>query len=548
MYILGLNGGLRHDASVCLMQDNEVIFMAEEERFIYKKHATSEVPTKATLAALNHAGITMDDVDHISLGWEITDDTLDIIEPLLSHRLLAPKSLPSISMVDHHMAHAASAYYSSGMDEATIVVIDGSGEHGQATSLYHGKGGQLKLLDALGHEHSLGHFYEAATRYLGMKSGNEGKTMGLASYGEVIDPIEPLKVLPSGYRVTLKNKYIEQNRDSSIVLSWFDWFQEQFGKRIIPDLWLERDTNQFYYENPYTQNHKNIAASVQHALQEAILSTCKMAIQATGCRNLVLTGGVALNCSANGKVMDSGIADELYLLPASSDAGTALGAAQLCYLHQSQATKPLQPIRSAALGTRYSNDEVLQAIKHFGLTAKRCDDIALEVAKKIGENKVVGWFQGAMEVGPRALGQRSIIANPSSKAMLDHVNVVKGREAWRPLAPSLQREHAGDYLENDMFEPFMLTARKVKEELRDQVSAITHVDHTCRPQLVDKQTHPRYWQLLEYVKQQTGHPMVMNTSFNLRGQTIVCTPRDAIQTFYASPIDCLAIEDYLLVK
>ncbi|ABK43132.1 Carbamoyltransferase [Magnetococcus marinus MC-1] len=548
MFVLGLNGGLGHDPSVCLMRDHEILFMAEEERYTRQKHARHQAPIHATAAALQHAGITMNDVDYIAASWMLNPTNQGALEGLLKSKSFLGLRVPKIVQSEHHLAHAMSAYFSSGYDDAAILVVDGSDAEGFSTSIYKASGYHVEKIQSFPVHDSLGHFYDAATRYLGMKNGNEGKTMGLACYGEVIDPIEPLEITEDGYQVNLSNLFPDDNDDFGTIKMWFAWFEHQFGASPYTRPEFNHNASQFHYEINFTQHQKNVAASVQRALERVLLNLAKQALHKSGSRNLVLSGGVALNCSANGFLLAQGIADSIYLMPASHDAGTALGSAQYCYQLYHPNPQKFQPLRSAALGSRFTNDDVAATLKRYNIKAKRCDDIAATTAKSLAEDKVVGWFQGAMEVGPRALGQRSILANPSRQGMLDHVNHIKGRETWRPLAPSMQREHAADYLEIADFEPFMLNARQVKQEMRNEIAAVTHVDNSCRPQMVDKQTHGRYWHMLEHLKGYTGHPVTMNTSFNLRGQPIVCTPTEAIQTFYSSGLDCLALEDFLLEK
>jgi len=554
MYVVGLSGGFGHDAAACLVRDGRLIAMVEEERLVRLKRAPGVAPVHATLACLAEAGLTIDEVDRIALSWvpehdPTTKSSKEAIQGLLQHDAFHGHTLPKIEIVDHHLAHAASAYYSSGFARAGILVVDG---HGEGISVTSGYGDATTI--ALNHhsygvEQSLGHFYNSVSRYLGLGDSSEGKLMGLAAYGQPVYDIPIIQLTDDGYRIAIPEQPDRPTHERYLNTRrfWDTWLCQHFGTRLIPDYHFDADNGRLRQNLPFTERHRNIAASAQQKLEQVIQLLAQQIVAQTGSRNLVLAGGVALNCAANGALLRSGIIDNIYLFPASHDAGGCLGAAlEVC--RWEGAVEP-ELIQTAAWGPAYSDAAIDRTLKHMRLDATYHDDIASVAAELLARNYVIGWFQGRLEVGPRALGQRSILANPRSTAMRDHVNQqVKYRELWRPFAPSVLAERAGAYMQKSTPSPFMLLAFQVAEEQREAIAAVLHVDGTTRPQTIDRDVNPLYWQLIRAFEQHTGLPMVLNTSFNLANEPIICSPTDAIRTFYACSLDALVLGHFLIVK
>ena len=464
---------------------------------------------------------------------------------------------------EHHLSHAASAYYPSPFESAAILTLDGVGEW-TTTSLAHGKGSDLNVLKEIHFPHSLGLLYSAFTHYTGFKvNSGEYKVMGLAPYGE------------PRFADLIKENLLNIADDGSFQLdmSYFDYatgltmtnekFHELFeGQPRIP-------------ESEITQRDMDLAASIQKVTEEVILKLAKDVAQETGERNLCLAGGVALNCVANGILLREGIFDEIWIQPTAGDAGGALGAAlSTWYLHhQNERTvaEERDGMKGAYLGPEFSDAEIEAELIAYGAIYKKCSENELidHVAAALLEEKAIGWMQGRMEFGPRALGGRSIIADPRSKLMQKQLNLkVKYRESFRPFAPSVLREDVGEWFEQDTDSPYMLFVSDVKKNKRRKMSeaekalfgieklnvprsdvpAITHVDFSARIQTVHADTNPQFHAVISKFKQKTGCPIVVNTSFNIRGEPIVCTPTDAYKCFMGTELDVLAIGNFLLHK
>ena len=554
MLTLGINYQGLHDSSACIMRDGKILFATAEERVSRIKH-DSRFPVNAIKACLDYAKVQPDELDYICFGWPRAEQAYFYeTKSFLTGKLKSDwfgstlsftrnwfqkggmnqfknafgSTSATVIQVDHHLAHAISAYAFSGFKEATIVIIDGSGAW-ETTSIWYGHDGKLDPVLTIPWPNSLGLFYAEFTHYLGFqKYSDEWKVMGLAPYGQPGIDLSNFIRIDSPYWVDGKGLLGDRYDDVSAI------------SRVLGD---KREP-----ESKIEQRHQDIAYAVQEACEQCMLQVVKMAIEKTGCRNLCLAGGVALNSKANGKIFTSGLVDQIFIQPAASDDGTALGAALFPYL-KIDGKLPMTTMRNAYLGHEFSDRHIEQLLKTYKLRYTHLDNPAETAAEMLVESKIIGWFQGRMEFGPRALGNRSILSDPRQPEMKDKVNdAVKFRESWRPFAPSILAESVGDYLENVKDSPFMILTDQVKADKQSIIPAITHVDGSARPQTVEKEINPLYWQLIKAFEQKTGVPVVMNTSFNLRGEAIVCTPAEAIRTFMTSGMDALFLGSYILEK
>jgi carbamoyltransferase len=431
--------------------------------------------------------------------------------------------------VDHHLAHAISAYGFSGFDEAAVVVMDGRGAW-EATSIWHGRGGRLEPILTIPFPDSIGFFYSGFTEFLGFQpNSDEWKVMGLAPYGQpAVDLSAFIDVKTQPYRVAAKA--VAANGTASLAGA-----SALLGARRVPESEIE-------------ERHKNIAYAVQDACETAMLNVVKMAIGKTGCRNVCLAGGVALNSKANGKILVSGLVEKFFVQPAATDDGVALGAALAPYLDNNRKL-PNQAMRHGYWGPSFDDNAIEGALRTYKLRFSRLSDPASTAAELLSQGKILGWYQGRMEFGPRALGSRSILADPRDPEMNAKVNnAVKFREWWRPFAPSMKKESASEYLESATDSPFMILTAQVRPEKRRVIPSVTHVDGSARPQTVEKDINPLYWRLIDEFGKRTGVPVIMNTSFNLRGEAIVHTPTEALRTFFSSGMDALVIGSFLVEK
>ena len=547
-----------HDSAACIVRDGELLFAVAEERLSRVKHDAG-FPHLSIQACLRFAGVRADQVDEVCFGWQAPRATsacdarcfLTGRHPASYHyvasaatqgllmwrrrggmrdferRFGAPKG--RMRFVDHHLAHALSAFAYSGFREAAVVVMDGRGAW-EATSIWHGQDGRLEHVLTIPWPNSLGLFYAEFTDYLGFQRySDEWKVMGLAPYGQPGVNLRDF-IVPDGapYRVAARRLLGRSPDDLSAI-------ESLLGPRRAP-------------ESDLDDRHKNIAYAVQDACEEAMLAVVRLAVEKTRCRSVCLAGGVALNSKADGKILTSGLVEQIFVQPAAADDGAALGAALAPCLDAGGRT-PQTPMRHAYLGPEYSDAEIEAALRTYKLRYTRLDDPARTAAEFLAQGTIVGWFQGRMEFGPRALGSRSILADPRDPEMNAKVNnAVKFREWWRPFAPSLKREAAGEYLESAVDSPFMILTAQVRPEKRSVIPAVTHVDGSARPQTVEQSVSPLYWRLLDEFEKITGVPVIMNTSFNLRGEAIVNTPTDALRTFFSSGMDALVIGGFLVEK
>jgi carbamoyltransferase len=567
LYILGFDC-YGHDSAAALLQDGEIVAMAEEERFIRRKH-TMEFPAHAIRYCLDEAGITIDDVDHIAYYWDhglhVWDQIWHIVRyfprslGLLRSRL-GPNFMPMLRLertlrdklglsarskaqkilrAEHHACHAASAFLLSPFQEAAILSIDAVGEWA-STWLGVGEGDQFRKLDEISFPHSVGMLYGSVTEYLGFRfASGEGKVMGLASYGdpEVYLPKfrEIVTLEPKG-RFSLDMRYFEYHlRGRGHWVS--DAFVELFGPPRQP-------------EGPIEKRHEDIAAALQRITEEIGLHIAEYLHEATGKPNLCLAGGVALNSVMNGRILQEGPFDEIFIQPAANDAGTALGAA--LWVHSTLLKQPRPaPMEHVYFGPSFTPEEIAATLANYDgrIRYRKVEEPWRVGAELVAQGEILGWFQGRMEVGPRALGNRSIIADPRRPDTKDILNAkVKHRESFRPFAPSVLEEAIGEYFAPDYPSPYMIMVYDVHPEKRDVVPSITHVDGTGRVQSVKRAVNPPYWRLIKAFEDLTGVGLVLNTSFNVRGEPIVCTPTDAVECFLGTGIDRLIIGNYLVEK
>jgi carbamoyltransferase len=554
---IGFNYSQMHDSSACIARDGELLFAVAEERISRIKHDAA-FPHRAIRACLDFAKVRPNQLDYICQGWPAPRSLFatdlkcflrgqypfTYLNLLNSARLYASMAQQNggfqrftnlfgqtrarMRFVDHHLAHAISAYSYSGLDNAAVVVMDGRGAW-EASSIWYGHDGHLDHVLTVPWPNSLGLFYAQFTQYLGfVPNSDEWKVMGLAPYGTPgVNLNEFISLNHESYRVNAPLLLERSNGTSAIA------------KRLGPERTPESEIEESF---------KNVAFAVQDACEVAMLALVKLATQKTNCRNVCLAGGVALNSKANGKIQASGIVDNIFVQPAASDDGVALGAVLAPYLDNG-GRLPMQPFRHAYLGLEFSDAEIEKALRTYKLRATKLDNVATTTADLLADGKIIGWFQGRMEFGPRALGDRSILADPRDPEMNTKVNhAVKFREWWRPFAPSMLREVAGEYLENACNSPFMILTNLVKPEKRGIIPSVTHVDGSARPQTVERDINPLYWNLINEFGKRTGVPVVMNTSFNLRGEAIVNTPTDAVRTFFSSGMDALVIGSYMVEK
>jgi carbamoyltransferase len=546
-----------HDSAAALFVDGKLRFAAAEERFSRIKKDRG-FPRFAIQAALDNVGIRFDELDGVAFGWNRPGlDPLHTMKQSLAGRLPRSKGWTVDQIyhlgsqlrlrggmgplgerfgrprqnwfVDHHEAHAWSTYACSGFEEALVLVVDGWGAW-QSTSIYRARDQALELLKTIAYPNSLGVLYESFTDLLGFERNNdEWKVMGLAAYGLPSYNLDSfIRLTPGGYRVDGKSLSGRAYGDLSYLVG-------RFGSRRNPEVCI-------------SDEDRNLAASVQQATETALLVLVREGLRLSQSRNLCLAGGVAMNSKANGKILASGMVDRIFIQPAATDDGTAVGAALAAHSRLGLPV-PRWELDDVYLGPGYSDAEIESVIGAYKLPSVRLNDVAAATAKLIASGSIVGWFQGRMEFGPRALGNRSILADARDPAMKDRVNeCIKFREGWRPFAPSCLAERAHEYFEPAYPSPFMILTFDVRPEMRSVIPAVTHADNSARVQTVRRDVSPRYWELISAFERLTGVPVIMNTSFNLRGEPIVCSPKDAVRTFYSSGMDFLVLGDHMIAK
>ena len=573
MVIVGYFNGI--DPAVCLVRDGVIESYVEEERLIRYKHAPYVFPNRSLDYCLKQAGIGIGDVDAIAYGWDVPrysnggmsafyeqvnakhppdQGTLSWQKSLLGMfnegtvreglrrqmvSFFGTAEMPPLRFYPHHASHAVTAYYLSPFEEALIVTIDGSGDS-QCATVWLGTGDRLELIHEVNIPDSLGWFYAAITEFLGFDAyDGEYKVMGLAAYGrpnlqfrEALEQVVP--VAADGWSYHVDPKFIHHGAHT---------YSGRFTDQLVSVLGLPPRQGPV----PLTPIYEDLAFEAQRLLEDRVLGFVRHFRETTGRRKLCLAGGVALNVKMNSHLRRSGLFDDIFVFPIPSDSGTAIGAAVGVY-HELTGRRP-KPLDHLYFGPEFSDEEIELQISSCGLRYRVCDDIAEATADLLVEGKVVGWFQGRMEGGPRALGGRSILADPRSIESRDRVNAaIKFREYWRPFCPSLLEERAAGFVRDAAPAPFMITAFEATEQASQLCPAIVHVDQTMRVQTVNGHGHPRFHQLLEAFERRTGVPVLLNTSFNVKGEAIVCSPRDALRTFSSTGLDALAIGRCLIEK
>lgn len=575
MYTLGINA-VYHDSAACLVRDGQVLAAVEDERFTHVKHgkrpipfSTYELPFHAINYCLQEAGITLTDIDHVAYsydpylllgqrgqdvenmhvtlplepsahdipaGWESVWDPLFVSSIVNAPRHLAGGAPHHLKkrfgsarsdgpfqwhFVEHHLAHAASAFLPSPFESAAVLTLDGRGE--KATTSYSlGEGNSLIRLDQVNMPHSLGLLYEDVTAYLGfLPSSDEYKVMALASFGKprYLADFQDIVRLGQDGHYTIEPPRLE----------------ERFGPARLRG-------------GPLEQRHYDIAHSLQVVLEESVLTLTNWLYEMSGSDALCLAGGVALNCVMNARLRDRGPFKRIWVQPAAGDAGTALGAAMWVDAQQRPSSRRAYRMEHAFLGPAFRDDEIEAFLRWSKLPYRRSARLVEEVADLLVQDKVIGWFQGRMEFGPRALGARSILASPLHASMQARLNDIKDREDFRPVAPVVLEEEAAHWFARASTSPFMLFVYDVLPEQAERIPAVRHVDGTARIQTINRQQHPLYYDLLKAFQTRTGVPVLVNTSFNTRGEPIVCTPRDAVECFWTSPLDALVIGSFIIEK
>ena len=564
MDIVGL-AAYAHDSAACLVRDGVPVALAEEERFNREKH-TDVFPAGALRFCLAQGGIALSQVDEVALSWDpwyrferrlwivarYAPRSLDFsghhrrkwrsltrVPGLLQHELGGGRF--RFRFIRHHLTHAASAFYATPHEDAAILSVDAAGEW--ATAVYAvGSGNRIRILGEIPYPHSLGFAYGAITQVLGFRlCSDEGKVMGLAPYGKPRHRELFRRIIRFD-----EGASISSGRGLRLDLSYF---QHHLGKGFYPSARLVAELGGCRAKDePLDDRHADIAYGIQERCEEVMLAMARKLHEATRSPRLCLAGGVSLNSVANGKILAHGPYQEVFAQPAANDAGGALGAS--LYVAHAIHDQPRRFVMDhASFGPEYSDRELEAAVKASGLPHARRASIERDTARLIAAGKIVAWFQGRMEWGPRALGNRSILADPRRADMKEILNArVKHREAFRPFAPAVLAESAGEYFESDYPSPFMLLVSAVKESRRADLPAITHVDGTARVQTVTERANPAFHRLLSELGRITGVPVVLNTSFNVMGQPIVCTPAEAIECFRGTGIDQLALGPFLLWK
>ena len=599
--ILGISA-FYHDSAAALLIDGNIAAAAQEERFTRKKH-TAKFPTNAIKYCLEYSGYSIDELDAVVFY----DKPLLKFERLLeTYYAFAPKGLFQFLMampvwlkeklflkrliydelakiekyekkkmnllfLEHHLSHAASAFYPSPFKEAAILTIDGVGEWATASMCY-GKDNEIKMLKEMKFPHSVGLLYSAFTYYLGFRvNSGEYKLMGLAPYGN------PNSDQTKEFIQLIKEHIVNVKDDGSVWLNQ-DYFDYSTGLRMVK----EKEWKKLFGFPPVKtdgkieQKHCNLAYAIQNVTEEIVLKMAKEVKRITNSDYLCMAGGVALNCVANGKLLKEKIFKDIFIQPAAGDAGGALGAAQIAHYMYYDQERILKGTADSMLGTYlgpdYSDKEAILSFKKHKAVYKKIEnfvDLCNEAADLIDKGNVVGWFQGRMEYGPRALGNRSILGDARNKEMQKKLNLkIKYREGFRPFAPSVLYEYSKEFFDLPVSSPYMLLIADVVEKRRrklpdnyydmdlweklyyerSDVQSITHLDFSARIQTVHKETNPRYWQLINTFKEKTGYGVIVNTSFNVRGEPIVCTPEDAYKCFMRTEMDYLIVNDFILKK
>ncbi len=555
-----------HDPSAAIFEDGKILYAVEEERLNRQKHAIGDFPHKAIQSCLEYCDIELSDLEKIILPYDpklqtniFTQEIREAlsygnsplekiyhasksieelaiarfypttkIERELEYHYSGP--LPKIEMRSHHACHAASAFHPSGFDQAVVLTIDGQGEY-DSTVVWHATSAGLKRIRTFEFPNSLGHFYGIVTEYLGYNAFNgEGKIMGLAPYGKANSEIE------SALRehIDIQAEYdVTALTGSGNIQKGVERLESILGRE------QKKDTRKF------TDWEKDLAFVTQQLLEEIVADLTRHYTQELGLSNVALSGGVALNCKMNKKIMELDCVDNLFIQPVANDAGLSIGGGMIDYL-----PREVPEMSTTYWGPRFSNDDVESLLQKNKVDYVKPDNLAHHTASRIADGKLVGWFQGRLEMGPRALGNRSIVADPRTVESRDRVNkYVKHREEWRPFAPSMLEQAADEYLVNQENSPYMIKTFDTIPETRDDITAVLHPgDNTTRPQTVSQDQNPRYYSLISAFEELTNVPVLLNTSFNDHGEPIVTTPTEALKDFYGMGLDVLVLNDFVVEK
>ncbi len=546
MKVLGLNGWTErgHDGGASLIVDGKLVFSVEEERLVCRRHAYDSVPTESIKAALEYAGLTLDDIDKFVFGWDYEKIYEMIGDKFISKEEMAEKLLGDkkyagkLEYLTHHIAHAYSTFTPSNYEKALVFVIDGQGEY-MGTSLYwmNRKNNTMKLL--METPISLGYFYAAITKQIGFRGGEEGKTMGLASYGKPVyaDALRKLIGLDENgdLRCVFHIDKVSKDEEDATIEKWGTFLSE-----IIPPR-----TGRIIEVDESIIPYANLAASAQQILAEIMTGVIRKYVSLTNTHDVCLAGGVALNCPTSSAIEQMEEVDHVFVQPAANDGGISLGAAIKGAIDMGDDVK-IEMI--PYVGPEYSEDKIKEAIIAKEYEYERFDNIAEVIARLLSEGKIVANYQGRLELGPRALGNRSLLASPENYEMLVRMNELKGREVWRPLAPAVMYDHQTECFDSDIFSPHMTKNFMVLNEMKNRLEAITHVDGTARIQSVTREYNELFYNIINEFYKLTGIPVVINTSFNVKGEPIVCTPLEAIDHFERMNLDYLALGNYLIRK
>ena len=575
MYILGLNA-YHGDSSACLLKDGKIINAIEEERIRRIKHWAG-FPSEAIKFCLSDEGIKISDVDYITIGrnpsahlgkkivsslkklanFQFIKDRVSNIKKVTSLKSEIAAGLgvsesdirAEIKHIEHHRSHLASAFYVSPFEEAAILSIDGFGDF-SSTMIAVGKGNKIEVLDSVTYPHSLGVFYTAFTQFLGFPwYGDEYKVMGLAPYGEpkYVDKLKHIVKLKDNGLFELDESYFIHSTEG-VAMTWDNgapFIGRIFSDKVIKEFGQPRDKDE-----PLTQYHKDMAASVQKHCEDVIFHVLNHLQKKTGLKNICIAGGVAQNSVANGKVLQLTDFEKIYIPSAGYDAGTAIGSTLWQY-HQNLGKERKYFVRDAYFGAHYSDDEIEKVLKESKVSYKRCNsdgETIEQTAQMLADGAVIGWFQGRTEFGPRALGNRSVLVHPGRSDAKDLINSkIKRRESFRPFAPSILREYVTEYFEQEDDVYFMEKGFMIRPEKRNGLPAVTHVDGSGRLQTVHKDVSPKYYDLIDKFREKTGLPILLNTSFN-ENEPIVNHPKEALDCFLRTEMDSIVIGNCIVVR
>ncbi|MAG22319.1 MAG: carbamoyltransferase [Candidatus Diapherotrites archaeon] len=560
-YVLGI--GVGHNPSACLIKNGVVVSAIEQERLNRNKRSVF-FNKEAIDFCLKRENISMNEVKAVAFNYEFNEKILSYLDllknyetkkydllpqfhlDLLKIRKVLNKNSSKIIGVNHHESHAFQSFCLSGFDEAAALVIDGRGEM-ESSSGWHFKGKESKRLWFDSSPNSLGYLYLLITSFLGFTYGDEYKVMGLSAYGKSIykEKFDKLMFI-EGNEIKINEKVYSDPLLNQLLFRAF-WVKKKIPKKysgsIIFDTFGEpRNSNE-----KITNYHKDLAASLQAKFEELAFFLLKKLFESTKCKNLCISGGAALNCVMAGKITENTSFENVFIPPAPNDSGTSMGAAMKIYAEKFN-DLPSHDF-SVYLGPKFSGNEIACELEEQGMSYEEIDSPERTAAELTAEGNIIGWFQGEMEFGPRALGNRSILADPQREKMKDVINEkIKFRESFRPFAPTVLEEKVADYFEQDMLSPYMSFAVRVKEEKKDKIPAVVHINNLARIHTINKKQNRKYYELISEFEKITGVPLVLNTSLNVKGEPIVCTPKDAINCFRKTEIDYLIMKNFMVSR